>query len=96
MIAKSINIFRNKVVLIIALLLGFSYSAQAQFASPLQLSDINGSNGFVINGESAADRSGYSVSSAGDVNADGIGDILIGAYSRLNNNNNKLSEAFTK
>jgi Ca2+-binding RTX toxin-like protein len=30
--------------------------------------------GFVINGEAAGDKSGYSVSSAGDVNGDGLDD----------------------
>ncbi|CAC9507708.1 hypothetical protein formerly called flagellar hook-length control protein FliK, partial [uncultured Gammaproteobacteria bacterium] len=37
--------------------------------------------GFVINGESADDESGYSVSSAGDVNGDGLDDLIVGAYS---------------
>jgi hypothetical protein len=35
---------------------------------------------FVINGEAAGDRSGYSVSSAGDVNGDGLDDLIVGAY----------------
>jgi hypothetical protein len=34
----------------------------------------------VINGESAGDESGYSVSSAGDVNGDGLDDLIVGAY----------------
>ena len=41
--------------------------------------DADGSAGFVINGISAGDRSGFSVSSAGDVNGDGIDDLIIGA-----------------
>ncbi len=45
----------------------------------LELSALNGSNGFVINGAAAEDRSGTSVSTAGDVNGDGIDDLLIGA-----------------
>ena len=45
----------------------------------LDLSDLNGTNGFTINGIDAGDYSGYSVSSAGDVNGDGIDDIIIGA-----------------
>jgi hypothetical protein len=37
------------------------------------------SGGFVIRGESVGDFSGYSVSSAGDVNGDGLDDLIIGA-----------------
>jgi hypothetical protein len=49
------------------------------FAATLQLSSLNGTNGFAINGISAGDLSGYSVSSAGDVNGDGFDDLIIGA-----------------
>ena len=54
-------------------------SAQAQFAASFDLSTLNGSNGFVINGVDAGDQSGFSVSGAGDVNGDGIDDLIIGA-----------------
>jgi len=43
------------------------------------LSAINGFNGFVLNGIDASDISGFAVSSAGDVNGDGIDDLIIGA-----------------
>jgi hypothetical protein len=47
----------------------------------VNLSDIaNGIGGFVINGVSEYDRSGTSVSSAGDVNGDGFDDLIVGAY----------------
>ena len=46
----------------------------------LNLSTLNGSNGFRINGIAANDQSGRSISSAGDVNGDGIDDLIIGAY----------------
>ncbi len=42
-----------------------------------------GTGGFAINGEAADDESGTSVSSAGDINGDGLADLIVGAY--LNN-----------
>ena len=55
------------------------FGSSSGFGGSLDLADLNGANGFVINGEDANDRSGRTVSSAGDVNGDGIDDILIGA-----------------
>ncbi|MEH2286897.1 integrin alpha, partial [Nostoc sp.] len=45
----------------------------------LNLSDLNGTNGFIINGIAVNDLSSYSVSNAGDINNDGIDDLIIGA-----------------
>jgi Ca2+-binding RTX toxin-like protein len=56
------------------------FGSNSGFAEGLDLSELNGSNGFAINGIAAGDTSGYSVSSAGDVNGDGIDDLIIGAY----------------
>ena len=39
----------------------------------------SGTGGFVIYGQDPADRSGYSVASAGDVNGDGFADLIIAA-----------------
>jgi Ca2+-binding RTX toxin-like protein len=44
----------------------------------IDLSNL-GSRGFVIQGDAAEDKAGYSVSSAGDVNGDGFADLIIGA-----------------
>jgi hypothetical protein len=54
-------------------------SAAVGAGGALDLSSLDGTNGFVINGIHEGDTSGRSVSSAGDVNRDGIDDVLIGA-----------------
>jgi hypothetical protein len=41
---------------------------------------FDGTKGFKLFGEKTNDNSGWSVSDGGDVNGDGIGDIIIGAY----------------
>ncbi|BAY76285.1 putative outer membrane adhesin [Nostoc linckia NIES-25] len=57
----------------------------APILSFINLSDLNGSNGFVLNGVDAFDFSGSSVSSAGDFNGDGFDDLIIGSrYADLN------------
>ena len=45
----------------------------------LDLADLDGANGFKVIGASREDRLGISLSSAGDVNDDGIADIILGA-----------------
>lgn len=59
---------------------GRNVSVQGDFESIVSLSELNGNNGFIINGEFSNDKSGRSVRSAGDVNANGIDDIIIGAH----------------
>ena len=49
------------------------------FAANIDLSSLDGSNGFKLSGVAAYDEAGYSVASAGDVNGDGFADLIIGA-----------------
>ncbi|MDX1570430.1 MAG: integrin alpha [Xanthomonadales bacterium] len=49
--------------------------------TPVSLADVaGGSGGFVMNGIDESDYAGRSVSGAGDVNGDGLDDVIIGAY----------------
>ena len=49
------------------------------FGAVLALSALDGSNGFKLIGVADEDRTGQSVSAAGDVNGDGFDDLVIGA-----------------
>jgi hypothetical protein len=53
------------------------------FAATVDLSSLDGSNGFRIDGLSHGAWSGYSVASAGDVNGDGFDDIIVGAPDQM-------------
>jgi len=57
------------------------FGSTTGFTTPVELGDLDGSDGFVINGIDADDYSGASVDGAGDVNGDGIDDVVIGARS---------------
>ncbi|MDZ8106820.1 MAG: Ig-like domain-containing protein [Nostoc sp. DedQUE12a] len=56
------------------------FGSSSGFGASFELSSLNGSNGFVINGIDEGERSGFSVSSAGDFNGDGFDDLIIGAF----------------
>jgi len=51
----------------------------AQFPANIDLSSLDGSNGFRLSGVAERDQSGFSVASAGDVNGDGFADLIVGA-----------------
>ncbi len=55
------------------------FGQAAGFDAVLELSSLNGSNGFRLDGEATEDRLGLSVSSAGDINGDGFDDVIVGA-----------------
>ena len=46
----------------------------------MELSSLDGNNGFMLSGSVAIEISGWSVCGAGDVNNDGNDDLLIGAF----------------
>ncbi|MBA5249256.1 MAG: hypothetical protein FE834_06970, partial [Gammaproteobacteria bacterium] len=66
---------------------GKSYEGQSYVvfgktnSTAINLSNIaNGTGGFILKGEKAHDHSGYKVSSAGDVNGDGLDDLIVGTH----------------
>lgn len=50
----------------------------AEFPSVLDLSTLDGTNGFRLDGEAGGDRAGIAVSGAGDFNGDGFADVIVG------------------
>ena len=54
------------------------FGKAAGFNAQLDLSSLDGNNGFRLNEETVGDSFGSSVSSAGDVNGDGLSDLIIG------------------
>jgi len=52
------------------------------------------SNGFRIDGAAEADKSGYSVAGAGDVNGDGKADVIIGAMGADPNGNSESGSSY--
>ncbi len=69
------------------------FGSASGFSATFELSALNGSNGFVLNGIDAGDRSGWFVSS-GDINGDGIDDVIIGARNAAPNANSNAGEAY--
>lgn len=55
------------------------FGSDTGFPAELAVADLDGSNGFAITGASEHDWAGVSTAGAGDVNGDGIDDIVIGA-----------------
>ncbi|MEO1094999.1 MAG: hypothetical protein AAFX01_08865 [Cyanobacteria bacterium J06638_28] len=78
------------------------FGSDQGFASSLELSSLDGSNGFVMNGidgdetnnNTRGDSSGISVSGAGDVNGDGFDDLIIGAFAADQNGSDYAGESY--
>ena len=66
------------------------FCKEGDMGDNFNLSDLNGSNGFTINGIGSLDNAGWSVSDLGDINDDGIDDIIIGA----NNANSSYGQSY--
>jgi hypothetical protein len=61
------------------------FGAADGFPATIEISDLNGLDGFRIDGASAYDYAGISVSSAGDVNGDGLADLIVGSFDDTGN-----------
>ena len=55
------------------------FGSDSGFDAVLETAELDGSNGFTIGGAETGDRTGGAVSGAGDINGDGLDDVLIGA-----------------
>ena len=55
------------------------FGRDGKFSSDVQLANLSANDGFSIVGSSISDRTGFDVSSAGDINGDGIADLLVSA-----------------
>ncbi|MBM1228848.1 FG-GAP repeat protein, partial [Ponticoccus sp. SC6-38] len=55
------------------------YGKTGDTRGTVDLTDLSASDGFIIQGTAEGDQAGRSVSAAGDVNGDGIDDLIVGA-----------------
>ena len=57
------------------------FGSSVPYPSPFDLSTLDGSNGFVVNGVAYDERRGATIAGPGDINGDGIDDLIIGSSS---------------
>ncbi|MBP6056971.1 MAG: FG-GAP repeat protein [Nitrosomonas sp.] len=70
------------------------FGQAAGFSAAMDLSSLNGSNGFRLDGVKAYDLFGGSVSNAGDINGDGFDDVIIGALFASPNGNYNAGSSY--
>lgn len=70
------------------------FGSASPFSATINPQAINATTGSVIYGLSSQDQFGCSVSSAGDFNADGIDDVVIGAYKAMSNGVGNVGAAY--
>lgn len=69
------------------------FGSTSAFPASIELASLDGTNGFTLNGIDEGDSSG-AVSGAGDVNGDGLEDILIGALGGDHDDGDRAGEAY--
>ncbi len=70
-------------------------SSNSNFSNGLSVTfDLGVGTGYQFNGTDDGDLSGHSVSSAGDVDGDGLDDLIIGAYGTNSNGNNNAGASY--
>ena len=67
------------------------FGKAAGFSAVMDLSSLDGSNGFRLDGGTAYDMAGSSVSNAGDINGDGFDDLIVGAPENISTPNSDYS-----
>ncbi|WP_052055233.1 FG-GAP repeat protein [Myxosarcina sp. GI1] len=70
------------------------FGRESGFTTDFDLTSLNGNNGFKIQGKNKNDNFGATVSNAGDVNGDGLNDLIVGAFSVDVNDVDNTGEAY--
>lgn len=70
------------------------YGTPSGFGNGVDVSTLDGSNGFVVYGAVSGAFTGYAVASAGDVNSDGLNDVLFGAHGASVNGNGNAGKIY--
>ena len=72
----------------------FGRSGPTPFPAAFDLASLDGVNGFRIDGIEREEASGIAVARAGDVNGDGVDDLIIGAYLAGEGTRDKAGRAY--